>query len=66
MDSALSELETKINQLVATTNQLRSENQLLRKQLASKSEENKRLTEKIETAKLRLNALLQQLPEGES
>ena len=65
MDSALSDLENKINQLVSTVTQLRSENQLLRQQLAFKADENKRLTEKIEVAKVRLSALLEKLPENE-
>ncbi|MES2356612.1 MAG: hypothetical protein V4568_19870 [Pseudomonadota bacterium] len=64
MDSALSELEKKTNQLVEVVSQLRSENQLLRQQLATKSDENKRLTEKVEAAKARLEALLEQLPES--
>jgi uncharacterized protein (TIGR02449 family) len=66
MDMALSDLEKKINQLVAVVNQLRSENRLLRQQIATRTNENKRLTEKIEAAMARLDALLQQLPENET
>jgi len=66
MDLSLSELENKISQLVAVVNQLRSENQLLRQQLAVKSDENKRLAAKIEATKTRLDTLLKQLPESET
>jgi cell division protein ZapB len=65
MDSSLFELEEKINQLVTVVSQLRSENQLLRQQLAGKTDENKRLTEKIEAAMVRLDALLKQIPGDE-
>ena len=66
MDLSLSELENKISQLVAVVNQLRSENQLLRQQLAVKSDENKRLAAKIEATKTCLDTLLKQLPESET
>lgn len=66
MDTALSDLEKKINQLVMLVQQLRSENQVLRQQLAAKTNETKRLSEKIEAAKTRLDTLLKQLPENEN
>ena len=66
MNLSLSELENKISQLVAVVSQLRSENQLLRQQLAVKSDENKRLAAKIEATKTRLDTLLKQLPESET
>jgi len=66
MDSALSDLEKKIALLVAALLQLRSENRLLRQQLASKTDETKRLAEKIDSARARLDKLLKQLPETET
>ena len=66
MDSALSDLEKKISQLVTVVHQLRSENRVLRQQLAAKADETKRLTEKIETAKARLDNLLKQIHETEA
>ncbi len=66
MDNALSDLEKKINELVLLVHQLRSENQLLRQQLAAKADETKRLSEKIATVKTRLNTVLKQLPKNEN
>lgn len=66
MDSALSDLEKKISQLVAAMHHLRSENQVLRQQLVSKADETKRLAEKIDTAKTRLESLLKKLPENQA
>lgn len=66
MDTALSDLEKKIEQLVILVQQLRSENRVLRQQLAAKTSETKRLSEKIEAAKTRLDTLLKQLPENEN
>ena len=66
MDSALSDLEKKISQLVATVHHLRSENQVLRQQLVNKADETKRLAEKIDSAKSRLATLLKQLPENQA
>lgn len=66
MDLSLSELENKISQLVAVVDQLRSENQLLRQQLAVKTDENKKLAAKIEATKSRLDTLLKHLPESET
>ena len=63
MDPALSDLENKISQLVGMVHQLRAENRSLRQQLVSKTDESKRLAEKIEAAKVRLDSLLKQLPE---
>lgn len=63
MDLELSELEEKINQLVDAVQQLRSENRLLRQQIAARTDEIKRLSEKIDVAKGRLQAVLEQIPE---
>jgi len=45
---------------------LREENRELRQQLASRTDENARLTEKLNAAKTRIEALLKQIPETES
>jgi cell division protein ZapB len=63
MDLELSELEEKISQLVDAVQQLRSENRLLRQQIAARTDEIKRLSEKIDVAKGRLQAVLEQIPE---
>ena len=65
MESELSALEEKIDQFVRLCQQLRSENIQLRQQLASATNENKHLAEKINTASSRLEALLTRLPESE-
>lgn len=65
MESELNSLEEKINQFVRLCQQLRSENIRLRQQLASTASENKHLTEKINAATGRLEAILMQLPENE-
>lgn len=65
MEVELKALEEKIGQLVELTQRLREDNRGLRQQLAQASNENKRLTEKVDAAKARLEALLEHLPEGE-
>jgi cell division protein ZapB len=62
MESELKALEDKIHQFVRLCQQLRSENIHLRQQLAAATSENKRLTEKIDAAAGRLEALLAQFP----
>ena len=62
MDLDITELETKISQLVEVVHQLRSENRFLRQQIAAKTDDVKRLTEKIETAKGRLETALRRIP----
>jgi cell division protein ZapB len=65
MDSELSALEAKIEQVVAQLKQLRDEGRELRQQLAARSDENVRLAEKLAAAKTRIEALLKQIPETE-
>ena len=65
MDSELSALEAKIEQAVAQLKQLREEGRELRQQLATRTDENVRLAEKLATAKARIEALLKQIPETE-
>jgi len=63
MDAELRGLEERVGQLVELTHHLRSENRELRQQLAQAASDNKRLTEKVEAAKARLESLLSHLPE---
>lgn len=64
MEAELTALDDKIGQLVQLTQKLRLDNSQLRQKLASAENENKRLAEKVNTAKARLEALLAQIPES--
>ena len=66
MDSELSDLEEKLDQLVQRLKALREENRDLRQQLATRTDEGVRLAEKLAAAKARIEALLKQIPETES
>jgi len=65
MDAELKGLEERIGQLIELTQRLRNENRALRQELARAANDNKRLNEKVEAAKTRLQTLLQKLPEEE-
>jgi cell division protein ZapB len=62
MDSELSQLETKAARAVEQCERLRAENQDLRQQLASRADELKRLNEKLEESRRRIEALLARMP----
>jgi cell division protein ZapB len=66
MESDFDVLEERLAQLVQRLEALRGENRELRQQLASRTDENARLGEKLAAAKTRIEALLKQLPETES
>lgn len=66
MESDFDALEERLAQLVQRLEALRGENRELRQQLASRTDENARLGEKLAAAKTRIEALLKQLPETES
>jgi peptidoglycan hydrolase CwlO-like protein len=66
MDPELSALEEKVALAIAQLKQLRVEARDLRQQLASRTDENSRLSEKLSTAKARIEALLKLIPETES
>jgi cell division protein ZapB len=55
-------LETKVAQFVSVCERLRAENQDLRQQLAAARTDARRLHEKIDGAKARLEGLLSRLP----
>lgn len=63
MDAELSALEDRIRQAVELCQRLRGENTDLRQRLAKLESDNKRLAEKINGAKDRLEGLLRQIPE---
>ena len=62
MEAELKSLEEKINQFVQLCHRQRTENIQLRQQLAGATSENKHLSEKINAATNRLEALLTQFP----
>ena len=63
MEAELDSLDTKLNQLVLLCHRLRKDNHELRQQLAAAQNESKQLTDKIESARARLENLLTRLPE---
>ncbi len=66
MEADFSRFEEKLNHFVTLFQRLRSENNELRQQLAARTDEVKRLSEKLDQAKTRIEALVVQLPETES
>ena len=65
MEQDLQRFEDKLTHFVTLFHRLRSENNELRQSIASKSDEVKRLSEKLDQAKTRIEALIAQLPETE-
>lgn len=65
MESELTHLEGKINQLVQLCQRLRNDNHELRQQLATTQSDNKQLSEKISHAKERLEKILSRIPEDD-
>ena len=65
MEAELKTLDEKINQLVQLCHRLRRDNNELRQQLAAAQNANKQLTDKIASARARLELLLTRLPEDE-
>jgi len=63
MNAEFDSLDGKIDQFLQLYQRLKSENQQLRLQLASAQNEIKRLEGKVDGAKVRLEALLSQIPE---
>ena len=62
MEAEFSSLEAKVAQFVSLCERLRAENQDLRQQLAVARTDARRLNEKIDGAKARLEGLLSRLP----
>lgn len=63
MEAEFSSLENKVAQFVSLCERLRAENTALRQQLANAQTDAKRLNEKIEGAKSKLEHLLERMPE---
>jgi len=63
MDEAFKSLEAKVSQFVRLCERLRAENIELRQQLAAANNDAKRLNEKIDGARDKLENLLARLPE---
>jgi cell division protein ZapB len=63
MEAELNTLDEKIHHLVQICQRLRADNNELRQQLAGAQNQNKLLTEKIESARQRLENLLTKIPE---
>ncbi|MDA8107440.1 MAG: hypothetical protein M0015_02270 [Betaproteobacteria bacterium] len=63
MQGELNSLEDKVAQVVGLCERLRAENSELRQQLAAAQNDTKRLSEKIEGAKARVEHLLSRLPD---
>lgn len=65
MEQELVDFEARLNHFVQLFQRLRSENNELRQQIALRSDESKRLEERLEEARTRIEALLRQIPETE-
>ena len=65
MEAELNSLDEKLSQLLQLCHRLRTDNHELRQQLAAAQNESKRLRDKIESARGRLENLLSRLPEDE-
>lgn len=63
MEAEFSSLENKVAQFVSLCERLRAENTALRQQLVKAQTDAKRLNEKIEGAKSKLEHLLERMPE---
>jgi cell division protein ZapB len=63
MDAEFDSLDDKIDQFLQLCQRLKSENKELRLKLASAQSDVKRLEDKVDGAKTRLEALLNQIPE---
>ena len=62
MEAEFNSLEAKVEQFVELCERLRAENSDLRQQLVAAQNDAKRLNEKIDGAKVRLEGLLNRLP----
>ena len=62
MEAEFNSLEAKVTQFVSLCERLRAENDDLKQQLAAARSDAKRLHEKIDAAKVRLEGLLSKMP----
>ena len=63
MEAELNTLDDKLSQLVQLCHRLRNDNNELRQDLVAAQNQNKQLTDKIESARQRLESLLSRIPE---
>ena len=63
MKAELDALESKLAQLVQLSQRLRAENHQLRQELATALSQSRQLNDKIDSARKRLENMLEQLPE---
>ena len=63
VDAEFNSLETKVAQFVGLCERLRAENHDLRQQLATAKNDAKRLNERIDGAKVKLESLLARMPD---
>jgi len=63
VEAEFSSLEAKVAQFVALCERLRAENTQLRQQLVAAQGDARRLNDKVESARTRLERLLSRLPE---
>ena len=63
MQTELDTLESKLTQLVQLSQRLRAENHQLRQELATALSQSRQYNDKMESARMRLERLLAQLPE---
>ena len=65
MEHDILRFEEKLNNFVTLFQRLRAENNELRQTVAARSDEVKRMSDKLDQAKTRIEALLAQIPETE-
>ncbi len=63
MEAEFASLETKVAQLVGLCERLRNDNAALRQEVAAAQQENRRLGERVESARARLEQLIARLPD---
>lgn len=66
MEADIQRFEDKLNNFVTLFARLRAENSDLRQTIASKTDEVKRLSEKLDQAKTRIEALVAQIPDQDA
>ena len=66
MENELNALEDKLAQLIQVSSRLRAENHQLRQELAHALSNNRQYSDKMDSAKARLEKLLVTLPEDQS
>jgi cell division protein ZapB len=64
MNDELAELEQKVEQVLALCGDLRAENQRLQVRMAGLEVEKQRLSGKVESARARLESLMEKLPQA--